>query len=215
VARVKETGTRETISMAVTAQTAVPPGRQAATAYAWPALAILAVFAIHIALLRWEGRLWWCAGGGLTLWSGDAWGPHTSQHPFDPYSLTHVLHGVILCGLLSWLAPRLPAAWRLCLAVALEAAWEVIENSNVVIDHYRTATAALGYRGDTVVNSLGDILSCVVGYLLARRLGPWWSLALFVVIEVVLLIWIRDSLALEVLMLLYPIAAIKRWQGGA
>jgi len=162
-----------------------------------------------------DEELWWCACGSWAIWSGDAWGPHTSQHPFDPYSFTHVLHGLILCGLISWLAPRLPATWRFCLAVALEATWEVIENSNVVIDHYRTATAALGYRGDTVANSLGDILSCVVGYLLARRLGLWWSVALFVAVEVVLLFWIRDSLVLEVLMLFFSIHTIKRWQLGA
>jgi hypothetical protein len=183
--------------------------------YLRPALVILAVLAVHITVLRWEGRRWWCACGQSNLWWGDTQSAHNSQHLFDPYSFTHILHGVLLCGLLAWLAPRLPAAWRFCLAVALEAVWEVIENSDIVIDRYRTATAAFGYRGDTVANSLGDILSCAVGFLLARRLGPWGSLALFVAIEAVLLVWIRDSLLLEVLMLFWPIDAIKRWQVGA
>ncbi|MFQ5848688.1 MAG: DUF2585 family protein [Candidatus Methylomirabilales bacterium] len=159
-----------------------------------------------------QGRLWWCACGTLWLWSGDAWGPHNSQHLFDPYSFTHVLHGVVLCGLLAWGLPRLSAPWRLWLAVSLEGLWEVVENSEGIIQRYRAATIALGYQGDTVVNSLGDILTFGIGYVLARRLGFRGSLALVVVTEMVLLIWIRDSLLLDVVMLIHPIDAIKAWQ---
>jgi hypothetical protein len=182
--------------------------------YLGPALVVLVILAAAVALERAEGRLWWCACGRPDLWWGDTRSAHNSQHPFDPYSFTHVLHGVLLCGLLGWAVPRLAPRWRLCLAVALEAVWEVVENSEFVIQRYRSATAALGYQGDTVVNSLGDILSCVVGFLLARRLGPWGSLVLFVVIEAALLLWIRDSLVLQLLMLLCPIDAVKRWQTG-
>jgi hypothetical protein len=190
------------------------PGTRPARDYLRPALVIAAILATHITVLRWEGRLWWCACGQPNLWSGDVQSSHNSQHLFDPYSFTHVLHGVLLCGLLGWIVPRLAFSWRLCLAVALEAVWEVIENTDFVIDRFRTVTASLGYHGDTVANSLGDILSCTAGFLLARRLGPWGSLALFVVVEVVLLVWIRDSLTLEVLMLFCPIEAVKRWQLG-
>jgi hypothetical protein len=193
---------------------AIPPGRSAATAYVRPGLTILAILALHITLLRWEGRPWWCACGRPNLWWGDTRSEHNSQHLFDPYSFTHVLHGVILCGLLAWLAPRLSVAWRFCLAVALETTWEVIENTDAVIDRFRAVTASLGYHGDTVANSLGDILSCSVGFLIARWLGPWRSLALFVVLEVVLVVWIRDSLTLEILMFFFPIGAVKRWQAG-
>jgi len=98
------------------------------------------------------------------------------------------------------------------LAIAFECAWEVIENTNFVIQRYREATASLGYQGDTVVNSLGDILCCAVGFLLARRLGWWRSIVLFLATEAVLLVWIRDSLLLEVLMLIHPVEAIKAWQ---
>jgi len=181
---------------------------------AWPALATAAVLAITVTQLRYQGRLWWCACGDWAIWWGDPRSSHNSQHPFDPYSFTHVLHGVVLCGVLAVVARRLAPAWRLWLAIALESLWEVVENSEFVIDHYRNATAMLGYQGDTIVNSLGDIASCVVGYLLARRLGPWRSLALLVVIEVVLLLWIRDSLLLEVVMLIHPIPGIKAWQTG-
>jgi hypothetical protein len=95
----------------------------------------------------------------------DPQGPHNSQHFFDPYSFTHVLHGVLLCGLLAWVVPRLAPAWRLWLAVCAEVLWEVFENSAFVIQRYRAATLAQGYEGDTVANSLGDILSCALGFM--------------------------------------------------
>ena len=98
------------------------------------------------------------------------------------------------------------------LAIALEAAWEVFENSSFVIDRYRTATAALGYQGDTVVNSVGDLLCAVIGFVIAMQLGVRRSLILFVLIEVILLLWIHDSLLLQILMLVRPIEPIKSWQ---
>ncbi len=98
------------------------------------------------------------------------------------------------------------------MAIAIESAWEIIENTNTVIQRYREATASLGYQGDTVMNSLGDILCCGVGFILARKLGWRRSIALFFAIEAVLLIWIRDSLLLEIIMLIHPIEVIKHWQ---
>jgi hypothetical protein len=172
------------------------------------------VLAAAVVELRRQGRLWWCACGQPALWWGDTNSPHNSQHLLDPYSFTHVLHGILLCGVLALAARRLAPAWRLWLVVLIEALWEVVENTDFLIDRYRTATAALGYRGDTIANSLGDILSCVVGYVIARRIGPWWSLALFVLIEAVLLVWIRDGLLLNIVMLIHPVDAIKAWQTG-
>src|SRR5207248_298465 len=138
---------------------------------------------------RSQGRLWWCACGQPNLWSGDAWGPHNSQHLLDPYSLTHVLHGVVFCGLFAWCCPRLRPAWQLWLTVVVESLWEVVENSAAVIERYRAATAALGYQGDTVANSLGDITSCALGFVLARRLGFRRSVVVFFVTEAILLLW--------------------------
>jgi hypothetical protein len=180
----------------------------------WPWLSTAAVLLTAVVLLHAEGRSWWCACGRTFLWTSEADGPHTSQHLLDPYSLTNVLHGMLLCGFLAWGLPRVPPAWRLVLAAGLEALWEVFENSAFVIQRYRTATAALGYQGDTVANSLGDILICLFGFLLARRLGWWGSVVLAVATEAVLLIWIRDSLLLSVLMLVQPRDAIKAWQLG-
>ena len=179
---------------------------------AWPWLAILAVVALAALLLRAQGRLWMCACGQLWPWVGDAWSADTSQHFSDPYSLTHVLHGVVFCGLLAWSLPRLDWRWRLSLAVAAEAVWELIENTDFVINRYREATAALGYTGDTVVNSVGDIAACALGFLLAQRLGPLRSVLFFIAIEAVLLVWIRDSLLLNILMLVYPLDEVRQWQ---
>jgi hypothetical protein len=178
----------------------------------WPWLAAAAILAAAVVQLRRQGRLWWCACGRVLVWSGDAWSADNSQHLFDPYSFTHVLHGFVFCGLLAWLLPRVPWVWRLTLAVSVEAVWEVFENSATVINRYREATLALGYTGDTIINSCGDILACGLGFLLARRLGWRRTLLIFLLTEIVLLIWIRDSLLLEILMLLYPIDAIKAWQ---
>ena len=179
-----------------------------------PWLAVAAVLAATAGVLRLEGRLWLCACGRLLPWVGDAWGADTSQHLFDPYSFTHALHGFAFCGLLALIVPRTGGRLRLVLAVALEAAWEVIENTEFVINRYREATAALGYNGDTIVNSLGDVAACALGFLLARRLGALKTLLVFALTEVVLLFWIRDSLLLNILLLVYPSESLRAWQAG-
>ena len=178
----------------------------------WPALAIVASFIATAILLRLEGRLWICACGHLRAWSGQICSSDNSQHFLDPYSFTHVLHGFLFFWLIALLLRRLGPGWQLALAVAVEAAWEVFENTNFIIDRYRSTTAALGYNGDTVVNSFGDILCCLVGFMIARRLGLRRSIIVFLVLEFVLIVWIRDSLLLEILMLIFPIDAIKALQ---
>jgi hypothetical protein len=179
---------------------------------ALPWLAAAAVLFLTAFAMRLEGRLWLCACGRLRPWVGDAWSAETSQQLFDPYTFTHVLHGFAFCGLLALLLPRAGWRWRLALAVALEAAWEVVENTDSVINRYREATAALGYNGDTVVNSLGDVAACALGFLLARRLGALKSLLVFALTEVALLLWIRDSLLLNILLLVYPSEGLRAWQ---
>ena len=178
----------------------------------WPLLAIVALFATTALLLRVEGRLWFCACGSVQLWSSQICSANNSQHFLDPYSFTHVLHGFLFFWLIAWLLSRLRANWQLALAVAIEAGWEVFENTNFIIDRYRSETAALGYTGDTVVNSFGDILCCLIGFIIARRLGWRRSLVVFAILEVVLIVWIKDSLVLEILMLVVPLDAIRTWQ---
>jgi hypothetical protein len=180
----------------------------------WPWLAIVLVLLVTVYLLDSQGRLWICACGQVYLWTADVWSSDNSQHLLDPYSFTHVLHGVAFCVGLAWLLPRLAPAWRLWLALTIEATWEVVENSEFIIQRYRETTAALGYQGDTIVNSVGDILVCGLGFWLALQLGFRRSLALFVITELVLLFWIKDSLILNIIMLIYPIDAVKAWQVG-
>jgi len=184
------------------------------TRKALPAFVAAAVLALTALELHRQGRLWLCSCGRFALWMGDAWSHETSQQLFDPYSFTHVLHGLIFCGLLALLLPRVEWKWRFTIAIACEAAWELIENTNFVIERYRETTAALGYEGDTVVNSLGDIASCALGFMLARRLGALRSVVLFFATELVLLVWIRDSLLLNVVMLFFPSSKLRSWQAG-
>jgi hypothetical protein len=163
-------------------------------------------------LLRQEGRLWICSCGRFLIWIGNTCSSDNSQHFLDPYSFTHVLHGFAFFWLIAWLAARLDSNWQLTLAVALESLWEVFENTNFIIDRYRSQTAALGYTGDTVVNSFGDILCCMLGFMIARRLGLRRSLIVFAALELVLIFWIRDSLLLEIVMLMFPVDAIRSMQ---
>lgn len=179
-----------------------------------PWLATLLVLLATALQLHYQGRLWWCSCGRVLIWSASAWSAETSQHLFDPYSFTHVLHGMVFYCLLAWAIPRLTIAWRFWLTVLLESLWELLENTNLVIQRYREATAALGYNGDSVINSLGDIAACALGFWLARVLGLRRSLVAFAVIELVLLLTIRDSLVLNIVMLIYPSDALKAWQSG-
>jgi hypothetical protein len=179
-----------------------------------PWLAIGAMLVIAVIYLRWQGRVWWCAHRDFRIVSLVVNSPHTSQHLLDPYSLSHALHGILFFGFFwlfrNWMSLR----WRLVAATAVEVAWELMENSPFIINRYRATTMSLGYEGDSIINSLGDVLSFVVGFYIARIAGLWWSIAAFVVIELAMLWLIRDNLALNVLMLLWPIDAIRRWQSG-
>ena len=175
-------------------------------------VAAVVIVLLMIVLLRAQGRLLLCACGRFEIWTSDTCSANNSQQLLDPYSFTHVLHGVLFFWLIALAFRRMAWGWQLLLALLLEAAWEVFENSSFVIDRYRTATAALGYQGDTVVNSFGDLACAIVGFLLARQLGVWRSVILFVFVELILILWVRDSLLLQILMLVRPVEAIKVWQ---
>lgn len=171
--------------------------------------------------LWFNGRIWWCKWDTpVYIATLDAWSKHTSQHFFDPYAFTHVLHGFLFLWILSLivhtiLGKKLSFAWLLFFAVFAEAAWEVVENSQYVIEKYREQTASLDYTGDSIANSFGDILACAFGFIIAYRLKFWLTFLLFVIIEIILLITIRDNLTLNIIMLIYPIEAVKTWQTNA
>ena len=177
-----------------------------------PVIVIILILLAVIAIERIETHRWWCICGQYYPWSTDIWSTHNSQHLLDPYSFTHVLHGIALAGLIALGASRTTLPWRLCIAILIEGSWEILENSSFIINRYRTETLSVGYQGDSIFNSLGDIMSCAIGFMIAMKLGWKRSIALFLIIEAVMLFWIRDSLLLEVIMLIYPLSGIKSWQ---
>jgi len=159
------------------------------------------------------GQPWWCALGDLSPWAGNVNSTHNSQHLADPYALTHMLHGFAFYALLWAMAgERLAQRHRFLIAMSIEAAWEIFENTDFVIGRYREATISLDYFGDSILNSMGDIAACAVGYGLAMTMPVWASVATFAGVEILLLLWIRDSLLLNIIMLLSPVEAIKTWQ---
>ncbi len=176
---------------------------------------IAAILGLQALGLLAMGRVPMCACGSIKLWHGVVHSAENSQQVFDWYSFTHVLHGFWLYLFAWFVLPRAPIVARLALAVLIEGAWEVIENTNFVIDRYRTGTVALDYYGDSIVNSLSDNAAMMMGFLLARSLPVWGTITLGVLIEGSLIYLIRDNLLLNVVMLIYPLDAIKVWQQAA
>jgi hypothetical protein len=180
--------------------------------YAACAAAIVAAQALVLHLM---GRVAICKCGYVKLWHGVVHSSENSQHLADWYSFTHIIHGFLFYWILSKIAPRLPVGARFVLTILIEATWEVAENSPAVINRYRAETISLDYFGDSIVNSVSDVLFCVAGFALARKLPPAVTVGLAAAIELVLAFYIRDNLTLNIVMLLWPLAAIKQWQAGA
>jgi hypothetical protein len=177
-------------------------------------LAALAIVVIAAAILLAMGRNPICACGTIDLWVGERDSSRTSQMLLDWYSLSHIVHGLLFYAALWFVARRWPIEWRFLTAMLIEASWEVIENTPWIVDRYRTATAALGYSGDSVINSLTDIAMMILGFLTARKLPVWASVALVIILEIVPLFVIRDNLTLNVWMLLAPNRSIAAWQAS-
>lgn len=178
-----------------------------------PAAATLLVVLATAAILWLMGRPLTYKGGLIELWSPA--GPKQSQMLFDWYSASHLVHGFLFYGVLHVAAKRWKPGQRLLAATLVEAAWEIVENSPVIIDRYREATIALGYRGDTVLNSVSDIVLMIAGFFTAGRVPVWASAMIVLVLELVPLAIIRDNLTLNVWMLLAPNDAVRAWQAGA
>ena len=177
-------------------------------------LIALTILVAAAAILLAMGRNPICTCGTIAFWVGERDSAETSQMLADWYSLSHVVHGLLFYAALWLVARRWPVEWRFLVALLIEASWEVTENTPMVIDRYRATTAALGYTGDSVINSLSDILMMALGFLLGRKLPLWAAILLLVALEIIPLFAIRDNLTLNVLALIAPNHALQAWQSG-
>ena len=175
-------------------------------------LGVLAVVLVTVAAEVWMGRLWFGPDGRFGWLETDIWSSSQSQRVFDPYSFSHLLHGVGFYALLWLVAKNRPISSRFVGAVMLEGVWEILENSPIIIDRYREMTIAQGYVGDSILNSVSDIIMAAIGFVIAWRLTVRQSLAFVVLTELVMLALIRDNLTLNIVMLIWPLDSIKAWQ---
>jgi len=180
----------------------------------WMLGAFVAALLLTAVFEGWLGRSPLGPDGKFGWWDGNIWSSENSQRVADAYSFSHIVHGILFFGLLTLVARSLPLHHRFTLALVLEAGWEVLENSPIIINRYREATIALGYVGDSVLNSCSDIGMMALGFWFASRMRVWASVAAVLAMELFCLFWVRDNLTLNVIMLVHPFEAIKAWQSA-
>src|SRR3989344_706773 len=173
---------------------------------------MVVIMAVTGGIEAWSGRALLGPDGLFGWWDGNIWGSENSQRVADAYSFSHIIHGMIFYWFLWLVARKVPVKYRFIMALVLEAAWELLENSPIIIDRYRAATIAQGYVGDSVLNSVSDVLMAGIGFVIARYSRVWATVVLIVMMELGCLFWIRDNLTLNVVMLVYHIESLKVWQ---
>ena len=184
------------------------------TTHRWAVIASVALLSLTALIEGWLGRSPLGPDGKFGWWDGNIWSSENSQRVADAYSFSHIAHGILFFALLWLVARRLPVSYRFLIAVLLEAGWEVLENSPLIINRYREATIALGYVGDSVLNSCSDIAMMALGFWFASRTKTWVSVSAVLAMEVFCLLWVRDNLTLNIIMLIHPIDALKAWQAA-
>lgn len=179
-----------------------------------PYVLTAATIILSAAWLLWIGRVPICKCGTVKLWWAETMSAENSQHLADWYTPSHLIHGILFYAALWWALPRLSFGWRLLIATVVEAGWEILENSDLIIERYRAVTISLDYFGDSVINTVSDIVAMILGFYLARAIPVWASVAIVVGLEVLTAWIIRDGLTLNVVMLLWPIDAVLEWQAA-
>ena len=174
----------------------------------------IAIMGLAACIELWMGRPLLGPDGKFGWWEGNIWSSENSQRLVDAYSFSHIIHGILFYAFLWLVARKTSLSCRFLTAAFLEAFWEVLENSPLIINRYREVTISLGYVGDSVLNSCSDILMMALGFWFAYRARLWTSIALVFVLEVGCLLWVRDNLTLNLIMLIHPIDAIKAWQSA-
>ncbi|MDF2378744.1 MAG: DUF2585 family protein [Candidatus Gracilibacteria bacterium] len=175
-------------------------------------LIVIGILIAQALILHFMGRLWVCDCDSIKLWYPDANGSENSQHFFDPYFFSHIVHGLLFFVIL--LMFDMPLWKKLLIALGIEVAWEIVENTPMTIERYRAATISLGYTGDTILNSVMDTVAMIAGFWFAAKNRLWTTVSLIILIEIVMAWWIKDNLLLNVIMLLYPLEWIREWQAA-
>ncbi len=180
--------------------------------YKWVIFWTVVIFTITGLFEYFTGRSPLGPDGKFGLWEASVWSSENSQRVADAYTFSHIIHGMLFFGLLHLVARKVPMKYKLVMALGLEAGWEILENSPLIINRYREVTIAQGYVGDSILNSLSDVVFAGIGFSIARFSKFWATIFLIILMEIGCLFWVRDNLTLNIVMLAYPSKTIQQWQ---
>ena len=175
------------------------------------ALAVLGAALIGVTLFQW-GQPLICTCGYVQFWVGSVFSSGNSQHIADWYTLSHVVHGLLIVLLGRILFPTWSSQSLLVIAVVTGVAWEIIEHTDWVLNRFRAATLYQGYFGDSVLNAVFDYLWMLAGFFLARSISTAAIVGLILCLELTAAIIARDCLTLTTLMVIYPLESVEEWQ---